>query len=178
MWSLGLADHSHPCVYFHSPNCWMYLLRLLGVRAGGTELNIASRRVEGSPSLDSFIDKMTIIWNIKGWNDSVIVRNFLISNKISHVEHFPIAGVTVTFIRTHSITRWQEKRVGRPPSKHRILSQYPGPSLARQLRLQRGSDIQLRGSDIQLSLAFRAVISPEGESRGGNEEAGAAGTLV
>lgn len=39
------------------------------------------------------------------------------------------------------------------------------PTWERQLRLQ-------RGSDIQLSLAFGVVISPEGEIREGNKEAG------
>lgn len=61
------------------------------VRAGGRERNTASCRGEGSPSLDSFIDKMAIIGNITVWNDSVILWNLLRSNKISHVEHFPIA---------------------------------------------------------------------------------------
>lgn len=65
--------------------------------------------------------------------------------------------------------------MGRQSRKLTIVRQYIGlkvrrkfvlnPAWERQLRLQ-------RGSDSQSSLAFGAVISPEGEIREGNKEAG------
>lgn len=55
------------------------------VRADGLERNIASCRAEGSPSLDSFIDKMAVIWNIRVWNDCVILWNLLRTKKKYHM---------------------------------------------------------------------------------------------
>lgn len=49
--------------------CTSEAVAVLG--AGSTKMNVASCRIEGSPGLDLFTDKMAMIWSITVWNDSM-----------------------------------------------------------------------------------------------------------